>query len=217
MTIYIFIDESGDPGEVTAIGRNSMYYAELALQINGEEAYSSFQKHTVNWRYIRGLFKEFKNLPRGKDLISFLTPIVQMSSSNLICSSCVFLDKIKYQGPYLKTTLQSKPDPIKFRNFIHRKLLEYHFEIYPASSDNIEIIFDRFEMSKEAIKNLEYYLMNNWKLPTLKYLSHIDSVYCEALQVASQLVNAVGDLKFGTPGQELEQMMKFIAIKDVTQ
>ena len=215
MLSYLFIDESGDPGEIAADGSNSKYYAELALQVNKDD-FIGFSEHMTNWRYIKGKFREFKKLPGGKDLYRFLTPIVELHKEGIVKCSCVYLDKERYTGPYLKTTPEKKPNPLKLRNFVHRQLLEFHFSRYPPDSDDIEVVFDRFEMSKEALINLEGYMRNNWNLPTFKYITHADSIYCEALQLTGQLVNAIKDLKFGAVNPELEKILIFLPAKDIT-
>jgi len=217
MVTYLFIDESGDPGDIAYDGSNSKHYAELALQVNSSEL-GRLCEHVTNWRYIKGIFREYKKLPGGKDLHRFLSPIIELHQEGLIKCSCVYLDKYTYNGPYLKTTSYHKSNPLKFRNFIHRKLLEWHFSLYPVIADNImEIIFDRFEMSADAIDHLKIYFRDNWNLPKFKYITHADSTYCETLQLTGQLVNAIKDFKCGGMPQGLEQILKFLPIKDITK
>jgi hypothetical protein len=124
---YIFIDESGDPGMLAQNGSNSKYYAELALQV-GNVGMDALHEHIINWRYIKRINREVKTLPNGIDKGRFIEPIANMQEGGLIKFSCVYLDKTNYKGPYLNTA-----EPIKFRNFIHRKLLEHHFENIPQA------------------------------------------------------------------------------------
>jgi hypothetical protein len=155
MLSYLFIDESGDPGNITPDGSNSEYYAELALQVSKDDFFCLLE-HITNWRYIRGRFQEFKKLPSGKDLYRFLAPIIELQREGIIKCSGVYLDKERYTGPYLKATPNKASNPLKFRNFVHRQLLEFHFSRYPLDDNDIdiEVIFDRFDMSKEAFSNL---------------------------------------------------------------
>ncbi len=215
MIVYLFVDESGDPGNIAPDGSNSKLYAELALQVSRDKM-GRFCEHITNWRYIRGIFKEVKTLPGGKDLARFLGPIVRLQQEGLIKCSCVYLDKRCYTGPYLKATPYRDANPLRFRNFIHRQLFEFHFSCYPPSNDDIEIVFDRFEMSKDTIENLDSYLRNNRNLPNFKYITHADSVYCEALQLTGQLVNAVQNLKLGELNSEAKAMLEHLPIKDIT-
>lgn len=77
-------------------------------------------------------------------------------------------------------------------------------------------MFDRFEMSQEALKNLEDYLRENYSLPDLKHITHADSLYTEALQVTSQLVNQIKDVALRKATGELKALLSFISIKDIT-
>jgi len=115
----------------------------------------------------------------------------------------------------LKTAPQKQGNPLKFRNFVHRRLLEFHFSLYPASTDEIELVFDRFDMSKEQISNLDNYLRNNWNLPKFRYITHADSIYCEALQLTGQLVNAVNDYKLGRAEPKLAGALRCLPIKEI--
>ena len=62
MTKYIFIDESGDPGNILAAGASSKHYAELALQLNSDDSLDDFIAHIVSWKYISGKRRFFKQV-----------------------------------------------------------------------------------------------------------------------------------------------------------
>ena len=61
--IFLFIDESGDLGDSNTA--NSPYYIELALQIT-EERLEDFLTHITNWRYIKHIIREPKNISANK-------------------------------------------------------------------------------------------------------------------------------------------------------
>ena len=209
---YLFIDESGDSG--TGEGDSSDYYAELVLHIT-DKSIPDIVKHVVNWRYIKGFNREMKVLRHMKDIEIFLSPLAKMKEQNVINCSAVYLLKKDYTGPYLKTTSPRGQNPILFRNFVHRQLLEFHFLNYTAATSNLELIFDRFEMSSEAVSNLNTYLNGNLRLPHFKYITHADSKYTDFLQIASQLVNCVKDIISETAKQE-NTICNFISLKDIT-
>jgi hypothetical protein len=95
-------------------------------------------------------------------------------------------------------------------------LLEWHFENNPPFGDEkIDLVFDRFDMSKEDKINLEDYLQNNWNLPTFKEIVHADSVYIETLQLAHQLVNLVKDVIMDSATFD-PRLLEFVKIKDIT-
>ena len=214
---YVFVDESGDPGNVLKEGASSSYYAELALQIN-EEAWAYFIKHVISWKYVLGIFQEFKSLPTKTDQVKrYINPLIELCNrKNLFCS-CVYLMKANYRGPYLRPSSISEQNPIKFRNFVHRKLLEHHFRLFPANDSEIELVFDRYRMTSEEINNLEKYLKNNWNLPNFEYICHVNSIYSEVMQITSQLVNAMKDIILGTADEDRRTLLNFIVLKDITK
>jgi len=71
-------------------------------------------------------------------------------------------------------------------------------------------------MSSDASRNLEKYLIDNWDLPEFEHICHVNSIYTEAIQVASQLVNAIKDIALGTVTDEMKSLLTFIRLKDIT-
>ena len=215
--LYLFIDESGDPGYTIEEGASSAHYAEIALQFN-DNGLDDCLTHITNWKYVLGKYREPKSLPtgRGGQLHRYLTPFIETCHRGDLCCSCVYLLKSGYTGPYLKPSLPGGQNPIWFRNFVHRKLLEFHFELFRPERGKIELVFDQYKMSSGAISNLEQYLRDNWNLPEFEHICHVNSIYTEAIQVASQLVNAVKDIALGTATDEMKDLLAFISFKDIT-
>lgn len=214
MATFIFIDESGDPGNVLEEGASSPYYAEIALQIN-KDNFKYFAEHVVAWQYILGRFDELKTLPaNAQQLKRYIDPLIGLCDNNCLYCSCVYLIKASYKGPYFRV---NSYNPLKFRNFVHRRLLEYHFGCFPVYDSDIELIFDRYRMSDSEIDNLEKYLRGNWNLPRFRYISHINSIYSGVMQVTSQLITAMKDVILGTAeGSSKRDLLNFIKLKDIT-
>ena len=213
MTRYVFVDEAGDPGD--GEGSSSDYYVELALDISDDALYG-FVTHTTNWRYITRTFHEVKQFARKLDLRTFIDPLRELLEHGSIGCSAVYLLKDRYTGPYLKKSSPKGANPMRFRNFVHRQLLEHHFAEFPASNETLEIVFDRYDMPKEALTNLEDYLHGNYSLPPFKHISHVDSAYTEAIQVTSRLVNRVKDIVLGNSDPEDVEALDFIRLKDIS-
>jgi hypothetical protein len=214
---FIFIDESGDPGNILIDGASSKYYAELALQIDGE-CINDFLAHIISWKYISGRLLESKPLPKKDDICKrYLSPIVELWRQGHIQCSGVYLVKDNYVGPYLKIGSAAGNNPLRFRNYIHRKLLEYHFSQFPAVKNaEIELVFDRYKLEIKESRNLEDYLCRNWNLPHISYIGHADSIYTPPLEVASQLVNAIKDVALNTIQMERKELLSFIRLSQVT-
>lgn len=214
--LYVFIDESGDPGYIQESGASSPYYSELCLQVN-DRALVDLLSHILNWKYCKGRFYDVKTLPKHSDSTRFINPLKELHYRGELFCSCVYLVKERYIGPYLKPHSLTEQNPIFFRNYIHRKLLEFHFSSFAPDKDSeIQLVFDRYKMSSEANHNLERYLHRNWNLPRFEHICHVDSAYTDAIQVAGQLVNAVKDITQGKATKERKELLDFIALKDIT-
>ena len=214
---YLFIDESGDPGYKIEDEASSRYYLELALQINSDISLRDIIAHIITWKYTWGILRETKSLPKDKDGVRYFAPILELHYQGKLNCSCVYLLKESYNGPYLKPEMLIEQNPLYFRNFIHKELLKHHFAQFPISEEaRIHLIFDDYTMEFEDIRNAEDYLQNNWDIPNFWRILHANSISNIALQVASQLVGAVKDIALGTITDEREQLLSFIALKDIT-
>jgi len=217
MAEYLFIDESGDPGYILLDRASSKHYAELALQLNGDSL-SDVIAHIINWKYVLGKLYETKDLPKGEQCKRYLAPILELHRQGKLKCSCVHLFKDCYTGPYLKPELPTGHEPLYFRNFIHKELLEHHFTQFPITHKvGINLIFDDYRMPFEEVRNIEDYLQNNWNLPTFKRIIHDDSIPNLALQITSQLVRIVNGIVLGTIDKERKELLSFIALKDITR
>ena len=217
MAEYLFIEESGDPGYILLDRASSKHYAELALQLNGDSL-SDVIAHIINWKYVLGKLYEAKDLPRGEQCKRYLAPILELHRQGKLKCSCVHLFKDRYTGPYLKPELPTGHEPLYFRNFIHKELLEHHFTQFPITHKvGINLIFDDYRMPFEEVRNIEDYLQNNWNLPSFKRIIHDDSISNLALQITSQLVRIVNGIVLGTIDKERKELLSFIALKDITR
>jgi len=214
MTDYIFIDESGDPGDNDGTSTNSRYYIEVALQLDSG-GLRDLSKHIINWRYVRGIYSEPQQI-HTRGLQRYLQPIIELHHSDMLKCSCVHLQKSDYTGPYLKVSSPKGQNPIRFRHYIHRQLLEFHFRTYPAQSENIDLVFDYYRMSEEALANLDMYIHRICNLPQVGRISHVESEICLPLQIVSQLASAVLAIQTGRLTGENAQLFGFISSKEIT-
>ena len=214
--IYLFIDESGDLGEDDGEKQTTSYYTALVIQIESKSL-KALVKHITSWRYVECVINEPKILPKREDkCITFLKPIIELHQAGGIKCSAVYLLKKEYSGPYLKKKSRTGRKPIKFRNFIHKELLEYHFSTYPATDDNYVVaIFDYHTMSERDLDNVPFYLQKICELP-LNNIVHLDSNCSWVLQTAGQLANAVSHIPLGNENKLTAQLLEFISLKDIT-
>ena len=219
MTIptYIFIDESGDAGDNDGTGQNTLYYTELAIQIE-TDALKRIIPHIISWRYVKGMLGEPKQLEqKSRELKRFLEPFIQLYKDGSLKCSAVFLMKPDYDGPYLKNGGKYGSDEIKFRNFIHKQLLEHHLSLHPLDPTYyLGVIIDWHTMSKSQLKNVTDYLCNICNLP-IDNISHFDSNCSWMIQTAGQLANLVSHVPLNDIDQDIVELLEFIKLKNITK
>ena len=206
----------GDAGDNDGTGSNTIYYAELAIQTEYGRL-SPLIRHITKWRYEEGIFNEPKHIPKDEGKCKdFLEPIIGLNQTGVIQFSAVYLRKDKYTGPYLKTSSPKWNNRLKFRNFVHKQLLEHHFNLYPKEEDDyISTIFDYHRMSRLDFKNVTYYLCNICKFG-LDGIVHLDSECSWVLQLAGQLAHAISQAQLGKTPTLITDMLSFIPVKDIT-
>ena len=215
---FLFVDESGDPGDNDGLNANSLYYTELALQITKNKL-DIFLSHIIKWRYDKNIIREPKNISEW-EIDSYLKPLLELSGSGDLKCSAVYLFKPNYTGPYLKQKSPRRQNPVRFRHFVRRHLLEFHFRNNPLQTNvRCDIYFDMQRISKEARDNFyNVYLPIICRLPysQLDHICHIESRLCLGIQMAGQLANSVNQVLLGKLKGDKKNMLTFIDRKDIT-
>lgn len=198
---FLFVDESGDPGYKLEpeSGRllSSPYYTTAVLHVC-DDSLPLLTQHMANFRFYLGLRKELKSPPGTKEFTGLMDPIrafADMGAS--IWASAVYLDKARYTGNYLKPGGTRAANPIRFRNYVLRRLLEFHVARHPIQSGQYDLILDRYDMSLEQEENLVDYLAGNSRVPTPAYITHASSAYVEGLQLVHHIASGFKDVAEG--------------------
>jgi len=141
---FIFIDESGDPGDPAILGASPLYL--LVATHMDEMTYRDFTAHVAAFRYFHGVNREFKawgGLLKMPPTIQWRTLMEYLSDRTVagdITTTATWMDKATYKanrGPYLapgQSTL--------FRHFQIRLLLERH-RARRAWGPDVDIVLDR--------------------------------------------------------------------------
>ena len=214
---YIFVDESGDPGfttdQMTGQLLSSEYYTAAALHVC-DDAFRDINKHVADFRYYSGLFKELKIPPTQPEFARLLGPIRTLAQGGKnIWASAIYVDKQNYNGSYLKQGGKRPQNPVKFRNYMLRCLLEHHFQSCPLQSKQYDLVLDRVELTKEEAENLQWYLAGNYNITTPTHITHAASIYVEGLQIVHHIANGFKNVVGGAqPPDELS----FVNARDVT-
>lgn len=210
---FIFIDESGEPGEETP------YYIQGLLHIT-DESLKKINIHLGAFRYFGDIRGELKSTRLSQSQKEKLLTILKDSIRNnvFIAATAVFVNKEKYEGNYLKEKVDFPKDAARFRHFVMRRLLEFHFKNSQPQSSEIEIIIDRFHSDELKEQQMRNYLR---KLTVLKFLPnflHIvqaDSRYLELLQITDWVAGSVKEKFFIHPDREYDDLFKYIKICEV--
>ncbi|MDP6072356.1 MAG: hypothetical protein QGG34_12510 [SAR202 cluster bacterium] len=215
---HIFVDESGDPGwafdPVSAELLSSEYYTAAALHMC-DDSFGKVYEHISNFRYLTRMSRELKLHPEREIFQRLIHPIGTLAEGDGgIWASAVYLDKRKYDGRYLKDGGPRPQDPVKFRNWVLRRLLEWHFSWAHLQSQQYDLVLDRVELTKDQTDNLQNYLARNYNLPTPTSISHAASIYVEPLQIVHHI--ATGFKNVVTLGSAPPDALSFIRSRDIT-
>ena len=214
---YIFVDESGDPAFTCdpTSGRllSSKFYIAATLHLS-DAAFGELNKHVAAFRYYSGLSRELTIPPSREEFAKLLGPIRALAEGGeSIRASVVYLDKLKYNGSYLKAGGVRAADPVKFRNYILRRLLEHHFQSYRLQSEHYDLVLDRVEMTREQVGNLREYIVRNKNFPTPTHITHASSIYVEGLQVVHHIANGFQSV---VNGADAPAELSFVNARDIT-
>lgn len=214
---YIFVDESGDAaftlepesGELLS----SSYYVAAALHLS-DDAFRDLNRHVAAFRYLSGMSNELKIPSKKEDFKKLLDPIRALSEGgHNIWASVVYVDKLRYTGSYLMPGGERQPSPVRFRNYILRRLLEHHFQMCPLQSQQYDLVLDRIDTTREDAENLRQYIAGNRNIPTPTYITHASSIYVEGLQVVHHIANGYKDVVGGGP---IPLELSFVNPRDLT-
>lgn len=214
---YIFVDESGDPAfkldPTTHQLLSSSFYVAAALHLC-DDSFRDLNKHMAAFRYYSGLNRELKIPSEKEEYGRLLDPIRAMSEAGRnIWASVVYIDKLRYNGSYLKPGGKRPANPVRFRNYILRRLLEHHFRKYQLQSRQYDLVLDRIDLSREETENLRQYISGNRNIPTPTHITHASSIYVEGLQVVHHVANGYKDVVNGDP---VPVELSFVNQRDLT-
>ena len=211
---FIFIDEAGDPGEETP------YFIQGLLHIT-DESLKKINVHLGAFRYFGNVDKELKStklngLQKQKLLAVLKCAVVE---SGFVAATSVFVSKENYVGRYIKEAPGLPPkDATRFRHFMIRRLLEFHFKNKKVQSDTVEIIFDRIHPGEEKERYLKNYLRKLGALsllPNFLHIIQVDSRYVELLQLTDWIAGAVKEKYFTHPERDFNDFFDYVKVKQI--
>lgn len=135
-------------------------------------------------------------------------------------ASSVYVNKQNYKGDYLSSGTSTVKDATRFRHFITRRLLEFHFQNCSKQSNEIEIIVDRFHSNEIKEQQMRNYLRKLSSpelslLPSFLHIIQADSRYLELLQIVDWVAGSVKEKFFIHPDRNYEDLFKYINVKEI--
>ena len=195
---YIFIDESGDPGEPFKVDENgikvptgaSLYYILSAVCLDSNKLFV-LENCIMEIRNKYGFKSEIKStiipLDMYKDILELVNKIGIYIYWRLI-------DKRTYKGKFA----------VNGHEKLHNIFDDYNlsklvlFASKACSCNEIEVVIDRADrrMYKGEFDNFNNYLferVNTKTIERIKYITHVNSEYVNAMQLSDLVSGAIKD------------------------
>ena len=194
---FVFVDETGSLGQ-----GGTPYFGYGIFEVAASE-YWRVRKLLAEARIEYGLYRDLELDIERQPLTGLFEELRNLSSSDLVRCSGLYVDKQRYGGRYLTWSdvdfVRESDWTHHLRNYLLRVALERHYGPYAVDDRSIDLILDRISVNVEQHRNLEDYLSNRntvprrepFRLPPLEYLTISDSRYTGALQIAHVLANVV--------------------------
>ena len=198
MANFIFIDESGDPGKPfvkTDGGKKmptgaSLFYILSAVCLDSKQLFA-LENNIIQIKNKYNYRNELKstNIPLGlyKDILDLINKLEIQVYYRII-------DKIKYKGQFAIAGDKKLHNIFDEYNLV--KLTD--FAVKKSGFEKTEIVIDRAErrLLDGKFDNFNDYLKNKINTKTLekvKYVTHVDSEYVNAMQLSDLISGALKD------------------------
>jgi len=195
---YIFVDESGDPGKVykpNASGKKiltgaSLFYILSAVCLDSEKLFL-LEDNILRIKNKHGFRSEIKSniipLVLYKDLLKLINKLNIQIFYRLI-------DKKKYKGTFA----------VEKNRKLHNIFDEYNLTklinitVKKCGMTGVEVIIDRADrrLLDGNFENFNNYLkgkVNTKTIERVKYITHVDSKYVNAMQISDLVSGAIKD------------------------
>ena len=209
---YIFIDESGDPGQPYKTDETgnkvptgaSLYYILSAVCLDSQKLFA-LENGIMEVRSKYGFKSEIKStiipLEMYKDILDLINVLEIVIYWRLV-------DKRKYKGQFA-TKGHEKLHNI-FDDYNLSKLLV--FAAKGCEVEGIEVVIDRAErrMYKDKFDNFNEYLVervNTKTIKRIKHITHVNSEYVNAMQLSDLVSGAIKD-HFTGKNTDLRKVIK---------
>jgi hypothetical protein len=217
---FIFIDETGDPGKLSAEG-SSTYFGMASISISKED-YNAFRMLLSQVHWLSGTATSISL--RGDGSIraqNVLRGLNELARNGLITASGLYIDKRDYGGRYIEWSdidVAPKEWAYYLRNYLLRHLLEFHFKETTRTTEPIDLVLDRVSLNQNQQKNTFDYLNSQtdiplrakFGIPPVAYLTLADSEYVGGLEIAHVLADLLQQIAKENTTEKIKSLSSFM-------
>lgn len=160
--LFVFVDETGDPGADVAKGASAHFG--MALLSVRDEDYRVVRLLLSQVHWLRGVATPME-LPRTYNKsLDFMRGLKELARHGIVACSGLYLDKADYGGRYLRwsdTSASETEWPYYLRNYLLRHLLQLHFSKNDADGHSVDLVLDRVNLTERQTQNTHAYLNGN--------------------------------------------------------
>ena len=220
--IFIFVDETGEPGKRNIFSPGSTSYFGLAAISIADRDYEALRLLLAQIHWLRGTATTIDSTNHIW-AFNFLRGLKELEAIGLISASALYIDKKDYKGRYLTwSDYNIHKDEWRYylRNYLLRHLLEYHFNS-SIPNESVELIIDRIPLTESQLENTRNYL-NSQTLPkesvpfAIPYIQHLTlpaSEYVGGLEVAHLLADVLKRRIQNNIPPLMEELSRFVRTK----
>ena len=222
--IYVFIDETGDPGKRYILTRGSTpYFGMVAISIIDTD-YHTLRLLLSQIHWLRGTASSITLRRTYNKALDSIRGMKELARSGIISASGLYINKAEYGGRYLTWSDVQAPKSdwnYYLRNYLLRHLLEFHFSNGDITTEPIDLILDRITLTEAQRKNTLDYLNSRsdiglrepFAIPPIEYITLCDSEYVGGLEIAHVLADVLKETIKGVITPEVRAVSDFIKIE----
>lgn len=220
--IFVFVDETGDPGSELSKGATSSFG--MALFSIKDSDYKSIRLllSQVHWLY--GTAGSIILRKRYHKSLSLMRGLKELANHGVISASGLYINKEDYGGRFLKWSDVEvlRSEWVHYlRNYLLRHLLELHFSNNNPVTDSVDLVLDRVNLAERQRRNTYNYLNSKtekplrepFSIPPVEYLTIGDSEYVGGLEIAHVLADILKETIKGDITPEVRAVSDFVRIE----
>jgi len=222
--IFVFVDETGDPGRRNMLSCGSTPYFGMAAISIIKKDYNALRFLLSQIHWLRGTATSIKLRRTYNKSLDLMRGLKELANHGVISASGLYINKEDYGGRFLKWSDVEVPrsEWVHYlRNYLLRHLLELHFSNNNSVTDSVDLVLDRVNLAERQRRNTYNYLNSKterplrerFSIPPVEYLTIGDSEYVGGLEIAHVLADILKETIKGTITPEVRAVSDFMRIE----